>query len=96
MQDFKGTFIELKPSMTEVEIDATLKGALADPLRLERMAGKALRLAHSRFTCHHKLNRILQYEAEYRSGFRGYYFPYGFRVGCHSYSGSFTRPNSWC
>ena len=74
-----------------------VNAALADEAGLQRKAAAGIRLARRHFTCEHKLERIMDAAAEYRAGFRGYHFPFGFRIGCHSYFTSDNRPaHPWC
>lgn len=78
-------------------IAAKVNAALADPTELLRKATAGISLAQQYFTCEHKLERILDAAGEYRAGQRGYVFPFGFRIGCHSYFPADHRPaNAWC
>ena len=74
-----------------------MNAAVADPQQLQRKAALSLQLARDHFTCEAKLDRILDAAAEHRAGFRGFSFPFGFRLGCHSYHPSHEKPSaSWC
>ena len=74
-----------------------VNAALADPEELQRKAALGLQAARQHFTCEAKLDRILDAAAEHKAGFRGFSFPFGFRLGCHSYHTSDNRPSAaWC
>ena len=74
-----------------------VNAALADPEELQRKAALGMHLARQHFTCEGKLDRILTAAAEHAAGFRGFRFPFGFRIGCHTYFTSDHRPaNPWC
>ena len=74
-----------------------VNAALADPEELQRKAALGMQIARQQLTCEAKLDRILDAAAEHKAGFRGFNFPYGFRLGCHSYFTSDNRPSApWC
>mmetsp|Transcript_24596 Transcript_24596/g.40493 ORF Transcript_24596/g.40493 Transcript_24596/m.40493 type:complete len:503 (-) Transcript_24596:219-1727(-) len=95
-EEFRDVIIQLDAADSDKAIQAKLASALADPVELRRKAARAMALAHRYFTCHSKVERMLKYVDDYRKGFRGYYFPFGFRIGCHSYLKPYARPNKWC
>eukprot|EP00276_Gloeochaete_wittrockiana_P002406 CAMPEP_0184671896 /NCGR_PEP_ID=MMETSP0308-20130426/85777_1 /TAXON_ID=38269 /ORGANISM="Gloeochaete witrockiana, Strain SAG 46.84" /LENGTH=522 /DNA_ID=CAMNT_0027119117 /DNA_START=107 /DNA_END=1675 /DNA_ORIENTATION=+ len=95
-EELRDVVIQLHVNDTDDVIERKLFEALLDPVELRRKASKAMAIAHRQFTCHSKIERLLRYADEYNSGFRGYYFPFGFRMGCHSYLKPLTRPNKWC
>ena len=77
----------------------TINAALADEAGLQRKAAKALRLGLEHFTCHRKVDRILDAVDDFSQGFRGYKLPYGFRSGCknyHVYHQNGKTLNPWC
>ncbi|KAJ3416174.1 hypothetical protein HDV05_002819 [Chytridiales sp. JEL 0842] len=83
---FEDAIIPLRPNMTPEEIQHTIEPYLEDKDRLAKMAVKAFRRAREHWTCRNKVDRLLKAAAKIRSGERGYWFPYGFSVGCRSYS----------
>lgn len=89
--------ILLQASDSPQTIADKVNAALADPAGLQRKAARGAQIARQHFTCEHKLERILDAAEEYRAGVRGYHFPFGFRIGCHSYFPSDNRPaHPWC
>ena len=88
------------PQDASVEFVADMiNAALADEAGLQRKAARALHLGLEHFTCHKKADRILDAVDEFRRGFRGYLFPYGFRSGCQNYHWQHQPGlalNPWC
>lgn len=81
----------LRDAMVVLEADDSpqaiadkVNAALADPSTLRVKAARGMRLARQHFTCEHKLERILDEAWDYKSGGRGYHFPFGFRIGRQS------------
>lgn len=106
-EQFKGNIIELEETFTFDDIKKVITESLADDQNLRRMAASSILVARQFFTCEHKTSRMLFSMDEYNNGFRGYYFPFGVRYGCHSYySGNIIyergkldlkmKPNPWC
>ena len=93
---FREVVIPLSVDMTAGEINEVITKALQDPLDLQKRAAKGLILARKYFSCQKKTERALFLMDEYRNGFRGYYFPYGYRLGCHSYMTPLENVNPWC
>ena len=89
--------IVLQPDDTAQDIADKVNAALEDPAELQRKAARGIELARQHFTCEHKLERIINAAYEHKTGFRGFHFPFGFRIGCHSYFTSDQRPaHPWC
>ena len=88
------------PQDASLEVVAdTINAALADEAGLQRKAARALHIGLTHFTCHKKVDRILDAVDDFRSGFRGFKWPYGFRSGCTNYHFD-QQPglalNPWC
>lgn len=92
--------IHLSSSWTTYKINKVIQKALDDPAWLKKKAAHGLYLARIYFSCEHKVERMLNAYKEYRQDFRGYYFPFGYRMGCHTYLSegdeTFAQPNQWC
>ncbi len=82
---FEGAIIVLDQQASQDEVASTVNAALEDEAELQRKATYAYDLALEHFTCHRKAERILDYVADFRKGFRGYVFPYGFKSRCKNY-----------
>lgn len=92
----KDVIIVLDKSFSPAKINKIIQDALDDPGELKRKAAKGIVLARKHFTCQHKTERMLFLLSEFLNGFRGYYFPYGVRMGCHSYLSPLENVNPWC
>jgi hypothetical protein len=90
-----GVIIELKFDMTPIQINTIIQEALADEQELKRKAARGLKLAQELFWCERKAERMVRLYEDYVDGHRGYYFPFGYRLGCHSYIDS-QPSNPWC
>lgn len=88
--------IHLSPQWSLSKINRIIQKALENPIKLKQMAAHGLYLARTYFSCEHKVERMLNVYKEYQQEFRGYYFPFGYRMGCHSYLKGFETPNAWC
>ena len=96
---FEGAIIVLEQDASHEQVATTINSALADEVELQRKAVRAYQLGLEHFTCHRKAERILNYVAEFREGYRGYVFPYGFKSRCKNYHflgqhGALMQP--WC
>ena len=96
---FKDAIIVLDPGASKTEVAKVINAALEDEPELQRKAVHAYHVGMEHFTCHRKAERILEYVAEFRNGYRGYIFPYGFKSSCKNYhfneqSGLLLQP--WC
>lgn len=90
--------IELKPSWSVQKIDAVLSVYLNNLPMLEKRIYEAEKYAREHFSCHSKVKRLLEAVDGYRSGWRGYYFPQGYRVDCNYYMKGATvdHLHPWC
>lgn len=96
---FKDAIIVLDPRATQLEIAKAINAALEDEPELKRKATHAHNIGMEHFTCHRKAERILDYVAEFRTGYRGYVFPYGFKSSCKNYHFNEQRDlllQPWC
>lgn len=93
----------IKPGIFEVPWPMTpafdLAAYVNDIIADER--GRALKGAYNmlaaleHLTCHSKLERWLDLADMYRSGERGYVYPFEHKVGCPKYLG-YGEPHGWC
>ena len=96
---YKQAIIVLPPDASRERVAAIMNAALTDEAELQRKAARALRIGLEHFTCHRKADRVLDAVQQFRDGFRGYLFPYGFRSGCQNYHFDHQHgraSNPWC
>jgi hypothetical protein len=93
---FEDVIIQIEKNWSFERIQQVLHDALQDEEDLKRRAAKGIVLAKKHFTCEHKLERALYMMNEHNSGFRGYFMPFGVRLGCHNYLPPFDKVNPWC
>ena len=96
---YRDVIIVLPQDASPEVVADTINASLADEAGLQRKAARALHLGLEHFTCHKKAERILDAVDEFRGGFRGFKWPYGFRSGCQNYH-FYHQPglalNPWC
>ena len=81
----KDNMIVIDARATIEEVAEIINAALEDEPELKRKAVRAYQTGMEHFTCQHKAERILDYVSEFRAGYRGYNFPYGFKSSCKNY-----------
>ena len=91
--------IVLPQNATATLVADTINEALADEAGLQRKAARGLHTGLKHFTCYNKVERILNAVDDFRQGFRGFRFPFGFSLGCnlyhmHDQQGKMLNP--WC
>ncbi|WWD04530.1 hypothetical protein V865_002600 [Kwoniella europaea PYCC6329] len=88
--------IPLKSTWNIERINEVLSHYLNDDELLQQMAMDGFIWARQHMTTTNKVSHLLKMGEHYRSGSRGYEFPYGFSMRCRSYwSGDSYRP-PWC
>lgn len=93
---FSDIIIVLDSTQPAYDLNKTIRAALDDEKELRRKAAKGMVLARKHFTCEHKTERALFLLNEHNAAFRGYYLPFGVRLGCHSYLPPYDNVNPWC
>ena len=96
---YRDVIIVLPQDASEEHVAEVINAALQDEAELQRKAARALNIGLQHFTCHGKAERVLDAVQEFRDGFRGYIFPFGFRSGCQGYHFLHQRGlalNPWC
>lgn len=90
--EFEAVIIPIPLEAKPREVADIINAALDDPARLQRLSDGALALARSKFTCDHKVERIVHAGELYHDGRRGFYWPFSVALDCHYYINSWHLP----